>query len=160
MKTKDETLELIDNRSARVRELGILQSRAMDVVLDAMTRADGTTDDRIPIALSSEAGVQRFDWREGDFYLEILDHSPGAVDLSYARDGLPFLLNHDTADQIGLIEDIAVDKDRKLRGMVRFSSSPGRNRSSATCSTESEKRCPSVIGSQPNTTRKKVRTAS
>lgn len=124
MKTNDEAPELIDNRSARVRELG-LQSRAMDVVLDAMKqRADGSADDRIPIALSSEAGVQRFDWREGEFYLEILDHSPGAVDLAYAKDGLPFLLNHDTADQIGLIEEITVDKDRVLRGMVRFSSSP------------------------------------
>jgi hypothetical protein len=97
----------------------------MDLQLDASaekkTRADGTVDDRIPIALSSESGVERYDWMEGDYYLEILDHSAGAVDLSYAKDGLPFLLNHDTEEQIGLIEDVVVDSDRKLRGMVRFS---------------------------------------
>jgi hypothetical protein len=113
-----------DTRTDAERDRGILY-RSMDLQLDASaekkTRADGTVDDRIPIALSSESGVERYDWMEGEYYLEILDHSAGAVDLSYAKDGLPFLLNHDTEEQIGLIEDVVVDSDRKLRGMVRFS---------------------------------------
>jgi hypothetical protein len=113
-----------DTRTEAERDRGILY-RSMDLQLDPSaekkTRADGSVDDRIPIALSSEAGVERYDWLEGDYYLEILDHSPGSVDLSYAKDGLPFLLNHDTEEQIGLIEDVIVDADRKLRGMVRFS---------------------------------------
>lgn len=87
------------------------------------TRADGTPDDRIPIAMSSEIGVERYDWMEGETYLEILDHSKGAVDLSYAKDGMPFLVNHDIREQVGLIEDITLDDDKKLRGMVRFSQS-------------------------------------
>jgi hypothetical protein len=113
-----------DTRTEAERDRGILY-RSMDVQLDSSaekkTRADGTVDDRIPIALSSESGVERYDWMEGEYYLEILDHSAGGVDLSYAKDGLPFLLNHDTEEQIGLIEDVTVDSDRKLRGMVRFS---------------------------------------
>lgn len=99
--------------------------RTMDVRFEKptkpATRADGTVDDRIPIAISSEAPVERYDWWEGETYMEILDHTKGAIDLSYAGDGMPFLLNHDTREQIGLIEDIHVDEDRKLRGMVRFS---------------------------------------
>jgi HK97 family phage major capsid protein len=87
------------------------------------TREDGTADDRIPIAMSSEIGVERHSYWEDATYLEILDHSKGAVDLSYSKDGLPFLLNHDIREQIGLIEDVTLDDDRKLRGMVRFSKS-------------------------------------
>jgi HK97 family phage major capsid protein len=73
--------------------------------------------------LSSEAPVERYDWWEGKSYLEILDHSKKAVDLSYARDGLPFLLDHDTREQIGLIEEVSVDGDKRIRGLVRFSRS-------------------------------------
>ena len=117
MKTETEEKEQKDS----------LLYRSMDVRFEPpkkdATREDGAADDRIPIALSSESGVKRYDWWEGEEYMEILDHSKGAVDLSYAGDGMPFLLNHDTREQIGLIEDIHVDEDRKLRGMVRFSKS-------------------------------------
>lgn len=80
-------------------------------------------DERVPIAISSETPVERMDWMSGDRFYEVLDHSPDAIDLSMARDGMPFLLNHDTADQIGIVEQIAVGADRKMRGMVRFSRS-------------------------------------
>jgi HK97 family phage major capsid protein len=78
-------------------------------------------DDRIPIAISSESPVQRYSWWDGEFYNEILEHSADAVDLSYAADGLPFLDSHDIGQQEGLVEDISIDKDGVLRGMVRFS---------------------------------------
>lgn len=84
-------------------------------------RAEG--DDRIPIAISSEAGVFRYDWMTGERYLEVLDHNPASVDLSRAADGLPFLVDHSTRDMVGLVEDVSVDKDRRLRGFVRFSRS-------------------------------------
>lgn len=86
------------------------------------SRAFGA-EDLIPIALSSEQPVERYDWWDGERYLEVLDHSPAAVDLAYAKDGLPFLLNHDTREQIGLMENVRVDSDRILRGEVRFSKS-------------------------------------
>jgi HK97 family phage major capsid protein len=98
--------------------------RDMDLRVDSdamQTRA--AEDERIPIALSSEAAVERYDWMSGDRFNEVLDHSPESIDLSYARDGMPFLLNHDTGDQIGIIEDISLGNDRKLRGLVRFSRS-------------------------------------
>jgi HK97 family phage major capsid protein len=98
--------------------------REMDLSVDRErleTRAEG--DDRVPIAISSEAPVERYDWWTGERYNEILDHSASAVDLTYARDGFPFLVDHETRDMVGLVEDVALGKDRKLRGMVRFSRS-------------------------------------
>lgn len=40
--------------------------------------------------------------------------------MSYARDGLPFLVNHDTDRVAGRVEDIAPRADGKLAGKVRF----------------------------------------
>jgi HK97 family phage major capsid protein len=107
---------------AEQRENPAVLYRDMDLRVDAeamSTRAEN--DDRISISISSETPVERYDWWEGERYNEVLDHSPDAIDLGYARDGMPFLLNHDTGDQIGIIEDVALGADRKLRGMVRFS---------------------------------------
>lgn len=99
-----------------------MHARDMDFGVDSdamQTRAAG--DDRLPISISSETPVERYDFWEGERYNEVLDHSPDAIDLSYARDGMPFLVDHDTGEQVGLIEDVRVSADRKLRGMVRFS---------------------------------------
>jgi hypothetical protein len=85
-------------------------------------RADD--DGRLRIAFSSEAPVERYDYRTGETYLEVLDHSPGAVDLSYAKDGLPFCLDHDLSRMIGLLEDVTIDGDRIGRGVFRKGSHP------------------------------------
>lgn len=84
-------------------------------------RAEG--DDRIPICFSSEQPVVRMDWWEGERYLEVLDHSPESVDLAYARDGLPFLVEHTTRDLVGIVEDVTIDADRRGRGMLKPSKS-------------------------------------
>jgi HK97 family phage major capsid protein len=99
--------------------------RDMPIAVDLAALAERAkadpADDRIPIAISSESPVERYDWWEGERYLEVLDHAPGSVDLSYAKDGLPLLLEHDRGDQHGIIEDVRVDTDRTTRGLVRFS---------------------------------------
>lgn len=74
--------------------------------------------DSIDLAISSEAPVERF------FGIEVLRHTPEAVDLSRLNDGRhPLLLNHDTDKQIGVVERAWVDPDKKLRGTARFSRS-------------------------------------
>lgn len=85
-------------------------------------------DGRIPVCLSSEYEVERMDWWTGERYLEVLDHGAESVDLSRAElgGGLSLLACHDSYDLgafLGKVEDLAVDKDRKLRGWMRFSSS-------------------------------------
>ncbi len=72
-------------------------------------------DDRtVELAFSSETEVQRW-WG-----MEVLDHSPGAVVLTRLNDGAPLLLNHDTDDQIGVIESVSIDADRRGQAVVRF----------------------------------------
>lgn len=87
--------------------------RSMEVEREDLAREDG----RIPVALSSEEPVERW------FGREILDHSKGMIDMRRAQRGLPLLLSHDHTVQVGRIEDMAVGKDAKLRGFMRFSQS-------------------------------------
>lgn len=68
----------------------------------------------VELAFSSEAEVQRW-WG-----LEVLDHSPGAVVLNRLQDGAPLLLNHECEDQIGVVESVSIDADRRGRAVVRF----------------------------------------
>lgn len=90
------------------------------------TREDGSaieTTERIEIAISSETPVERIDWWSGERFLEVLAHTADAVDLTYAADGLPFLVDHATRDQVGLVTDVRLDADGILRGAVLFSDS-------------------------------------
>lgn len=87
-----------------------------------MTRAAADAEPEITIALSSDTPIERENWF-GDRFVEILDHSAGAIDLSRAKQGLPLLLNHDTDEQVGRIEKLKVGDDGVLRGTVRFSRS-------------------------------------
>ncbi len=90
-----------------------------------VTRVESDNDDApLAIAFSSEAPVERYDWRTGETYLEVLDHSPGSVDLSYAKDGLPFCLDHNLRVQVGLLEDVRIDDDRIGRGAFRKGNHP------------------------------------
>ena len=76
-------------------------------------RAEG--DERIPVSLSSDAPVSRW------FGEEVLDHTKSAIDMSRAANGLPLLYNHDTDQPIGRLEEVALRKDGRLGGMIRFS---------------------------------------
>ena len=68
----------------------------------------------VELAFSSEAEVARW-WG-----LEILDHSPGAVVLDRLQDGAPLLLIHECEDQLGVVELVSIDADRRGRAVVRF----------------------------------------
>lgn len=103
--------------SAPKNVVGHKQTRSAALELDALaSRAEG--ESRIPVALSSEQPVERWYGRE------ILVHRAEAIDLSYAGEGLPFLDGHDAERQIGLIEDVTLGADGKLRGMLRMGNHP------------------------------------
>jgi HK97 family phage major capsid protein len=76
----------------------------------------GEDSSLLELSFSSEYPVERY------FGLEILDHSPGAVDLSRVERGAcPLLLNHDQKELIGKVERAWVDPTtRKGRAVVRF----------------------------------------
>lgn len=72
-------------------------------------------------AFSSEFQVERYFPEQDIRGMELLDHAEESIDLS-RMDNAPLLLNHDTTDQIGVIENVTV-QDRQMRGVVRFSKS-------------------------------------
>lgn len=68
----------------------------------------------ISATLSSELPVAR------DFGNEVLMHTPEAIDMSRAVNGLPLLFSHKRDQIVGRVEGIHLDKN-KLRGLLRFS---------------------------------------
>lgn len=71
----------------------------------------------VELSFSSEEPVQRW------FGYEILDHKPESVDLRRINLGGPLLMDHNTRDQIGVIEEARIGADKKGRARVRFGSS-------------------------------------
>lgn len=82
-------------------------------------RAGSAKDNReVDMAISSEHPVERY------FGVEILDHSPDAIDLSRLADGRhPLLVDHDRKRQAGVLRNPTIGADRKLRATARFSRS-------------------------------------
>ena len=88
----------------------------------AKRKQDGA-DATIPVTMSSEAPVLRYDWWTGEEYYEVLDHSASSIDLSYAKDGVPFIMSHRSRDgdaQHGIVENVRLEK-KKLLGDLRMS---------------------------------------
>lgn len=72
-------------------------------------------DDTVPVVLSTDVPVDRGD------YLEVLEHTPDAVDLSRAP--LPLIEGHDASRvNIGIVDGLRIVAG-KLRGVVRFGAS-------------------------------------
>lgn len=69
------------------------------------------------LAFSSEAPYERY-WG-----IEILDHSPGAVDLTRLLATRPLLRDHNADKLIGTIESVSIGEDRVGRATVRFAKS-------------------------------------
>lgn len=89
------------------------ETREFEIEATRSAQPDG---ERIaPLVLSTSHPVER------DFGKEILDHSPGSVDLSRAP--LPLLESHNAgALPVGVVENLQLDGD-KLRGQLRLSKS-------------------------------------
>ena len=71
----------------------------------------------VELSFSSEAEVERW-WG-----VEILDHSAGAVNLGRLLRSGALLMDHNTRDQIGVVQSASIDADRKGRAVVKFSRS-------------------------------------
>lgn len=100
-----------------------MTTKKFERTFGADARAAEDDDDahgRVEFALSSEAPYERW------FGIEVLDHSEKSVNLERLADGRhPFLLNHDTEKQIGVVEKAWIDpKTRMVRVAARFSRSP------------------------------------
>lgn len=105
---QDDDLEMESERYSR-DGLEVRSMHMDDQVVDAGKR-------RVKVAVSSEEPVER------SFGIEILDHKPGSIDLSFLNSGrAPLLLDHDPTQQIGVVESVTLDGSaRRLRATVRF----------------------------------------
>ncbi len=86
----------------------------------SIERGQVNTDDRtVPLSFSSETPVERW------YGMEILDHSPGAADLSRLNAGGPVLVCHDRYDQVGAVvpNSAVIGKDKMGRAACLFSQS-------------------------------------
>jgi HK97 family phage major capsid protein len=71
----------------------------------------------VELAFSSEAPYERY-WG-----IEILDHSPKSMRAGRLKSGGALLMDHDTRDQVGVIESVRIDADKVARAVVRFGKS-------------------------------------
>ena len=94
----------------RPAETGEVVYREARIDLRAVDEESRTVE----LAFASEERVERW-WG-----VEILDHSPGSARLERLNNGASLLMDHNTRDQIGVIESARIDKDRKARARVRF----------------------------------------
>jgi len=89
------------------------QFRSSPIDCAAMDAEKRTVD----LAFSSELPVER------GWGVEILDHNPASVDLSRLNGGGALLVDHDTRDQVGVVEMASIGNDKKGRATVRFGNS-------------------------------------
>lgn len=71
----------------------------------------------VEVAFSSEEPYERY------FGIEILDHSKKSVDLSRLKTGGAVLMGHNHDDQVGVVESVRIDSDRRGRAILRFGKS-------------------------------------
>lgn len=120
---QNNVLELIIgqcfNRSASAGILTDITDKVIGSGTREMTVVSVNEETReVELAFSSEAEVEQW------FGIEILDHSPGAVDMSRIADGgAPLLVDHNWRDQVGVVTSARIDGDRIGRAIVKFSRS-------------------------------------
>ncbi len=92
---------------------GTTLHRAFAVKRDTIDEAART----VLLAFASETPYERW-WG-----VEVLDCAPTAIRLGRLQSGGPLLCDHDTTDQIGVIENVQIGADRVCRALVRFGKS-------------------------------------
>lgn len=100
-------------RADKTMLLGV-QYRALKLERSGFNKEKRTVD----VILSTEAPVSRF------FGEEILDHSPSSVDMEFFRSGGAALLEHDTNQRVGIVEDASITADRSIKATIRFAKTP------------------------------------
>lgn len=90
-----------------------LKYRTYEIQIDS--RSIKNNDDTIPCVLSTDSPVEMYPG-----YVEMLDHSPGAVDLSRASRSLSLLLEHTPGEQIGALFNVRTDGNK-----IRADMKPG-----------------------------------
>lgn len=97
---------------AKSIKAGVLY-RDLQVERSAINETDRTAE----LSFSSELPANRW------FGVEILDHSPESMRTDRLRSGAALLWNHNSDQQIGVVEKATISPDRRGRALVRFGES-------------------------------------
>jgi len=99
----------------RARRDGEMPDRSLTREMRIEMRSDAVSDENrtVELSFSSEAPVSRW-WGS-----EILDHGKKSVRLGRLTDGVALLMDHNTRDQVGVVEKAWVD-GKVCRAVVRF----------------------------------------
>ncbi len=105
------------HRLPYLRDAGLAQAASFQRSIGADVRKAEDDTGLVEMSISSEAPYERW------FGIEILSHSPDAVDLTRLADGRhPLLVGHDTERQVGVLKKAWLDADaKKVRVSARFS---------------------------------------
>ena len=104
---------MADLEKVRSQLAGKLQHRELQIQRSAVDEDER----RAALSFASTAPYERW-WG-----VEILDLKPGSVRLDRLRRGAQLLVNHDSNQVAGVIEEARIDADRKARATVRFGKS-------------------------------------
>lgn len=74
-------------------------------------------DKAVPIAIARAAGL-----KEGEIYIEVLDHDPASADLSMLNNRGAFLDEHEENQQLGVVEKAEISSDKMGRAVIRMGS--------------------------------------
>lgn len=107
------------NKPALTREalLADLRSKPQEFVRTLDRAAVDEQRRTVELAFASETPYERW-WG-----VEVLEVSRKAVRMDRIKDGAPLLADHNSRDQIGVIESVTLGADKVLRATVRFSRS-------------------------------------
>jgi len=88
-------------------------------------RAEILADDSrtVNLAFASDKPIQQWSWSLFDYMELQLSMRPGAMRTVRLESGAPLLMDHNTRDQVGVVEEFTIEKDGIARANVRFSRS-------------------------------------
>ncbi len=110
-----ENSEVLEESRIETKEEKTVEHRA---AFPMEFERDEVENRTITMSVSSESPVMR------EFGLEILSHRTGDVDLNRLNNKAPLLLDHDSRQQIGVIENTRLDESQgRLYSTVRFGKS-------------------------------------
>lgn len=92
-------------------------------VLHRSGTSEISEDGKVRLSIATETPYLRYDWRADEEYYEVLDHSPGAINMTRLRAGAALLFNHRRDIHLGVLDQPQVENG-KLYVEARVSEAP------------------------------------
>lgn len=81
-------------------------------ILHRAGTSEMSEDGKVKLSISTDTPYLRYDWRADEDYYEVLDHSPGSINMTRLRAGAALLFNHNRDIQLGTIDQPQVENGK------------------------------------------------